>query len=59
MVNQVHEKNNSCPAFSSKNFHCNRLAADVRLAQPAPGMSLLCVSTLLVAIQPQFLGEAF
>lgn len=60
MVNQVHQINNSSPAVSSKNFHCSRLAADVRLAQSVfPGMLLLWVSTLLVAIQSQILGEAF
>jgi len=59
MVNEVHKISNSSPAFSSKNFHCCRFAPGLRLAQPALGILLLWVSSLLVAIQPQLLGEAF
>jgi len=53
MVNEVHKISNNFPAF------CPRFAPGLRLAQPAPGILLLWVSSLLVAIQPQLLGEAF
>ena len=59
MVNEVHKISNNFPAFCFKKFHCPRFAPGLRLAQPAPGMLLLWVSSLLVAIQPQLLGEAF